>query len=74
MAIYFVFKGKSEVANKMHEALKGSPAYVNNEIALVKDTDWTTLCVGNNNNNNIKIEVDTDTLEIEDIETLQSVE
>lgn len=74
MAIYFVFKGKPEVADKMHEALKGSPAYVNSEIALVKDTDWTTLCVGDNNNANIRIEVNTDALEIEDIETLQSVE
>jgi hypothetical protein len=68
MAIYFVFSGKPEIADKMHEALRGSPAYINSEIALVKDTDCTRLYVGNDNNDNIRIEVDTNALKIEDIE------
>lgn len=58
MAIYITKKHKTKEsrnkeANRFHEALAGSPAYVNGEIAITMEGDLeVTLCIGNNNDNN----------------------
>lgn len=47
---YKTKEGRDKEAKKFHEALVGSPAYVNSEIAIVKEGDLeVTLCIGNNN-------------------------
>ena len=60
MAIYFTKKFESvEECEKekrvLHDALVGSPAYINSEIAIVQgDTDCEfILCVGNDNFKNL---------------------
>ncbi len=59
MAIRLKFKNK-EIAEKLHEALIGSPAYIDSEIALVYDDTYneTNLVVGNDNKGDINIRVD----------------
>lgn len=57
MAITFKFKQDETVKEALHNALVGSPAYVDSEIALVDDEGFTKLVVGNNNEDNVSIEV-----------------
>lgn len=42
----------------MHEALKGSPAYINSEIAICDNDDTSFyLVVGNNNDRDLKVTI-----------------
>lgn len=51
--------GDRLVMEKLHNALVGSPAYINSEIAIVEDgDDGFILVVGNPNDHNIKVDVD----------------
>lgn len=55
MAVIFHIKD-SEQFNKCHDALKGSPAYVSNEIMLTQDDDNNLyLIVGYDNDNDFNI-------------------
>lgn len=58
MAITFKFTNTDyDFSTPLHEALKGSQAYIDSEIALVQDNGFTKLIVGNDNENDIEIEV-----------------
>ena len=47
------------IMEQLHEALVGSPAYINSEIAIVEgDNDDFYLCVGNGNGHNCYVEID----------------
>lgn len=46
------------VMEKFHEALVGSPAYINSEIAICEEQEGFVLIVGNENDNNCNVEVD----------------
>lgn len=46
------------VMEKVHNALVGSLAYINSEIAICEEQDGFTLIVGNENKDNCQIEVD----------------
>lgn len=49
-----------------HEALVGTPGYLNSEIAIVEeDENSFTLCVGNSNDNDIHITIDTNNQKVE---------
>ena len=52
---------KEEMEHKktrMHEALKGSPAYINSEIAICDNDDTSFyLVVGNNNDRDLKVTI-----------------
>ena len=60
MAIYITKtyktkEGRDNEMKKFHNALVGSPAYANNEIAIVAEDDLSvTLCIGKNNENDYK--------------------
>lgn len=64
--IHFEIKGDLDFADKLFEALVGSPAYVKSEIVLNNDRAGTIgiidLYVGNNNNNDITVRVEPSTL------------
>ncbi len=57
MAVYLTMKknvNADMTMDSFHEALAGSPAYKNSEIAIVEETDDSfTLCIGENNDKNI---------------------
>lgn len=78
MALNIKFTGENaiELRDKFHDALVGSPAYINSEIALCTDMDPETnsdkkdefyLVVGNNNKHNMEINIPTDSVNIEDL-------
>lgn len=51
-------KEMEELREKFHNGLKGSPAYINNEIAICDlQDDAFTLIVGNNNDNDIDLDI-----------------
>lgn len=60
MALYFKVKAENDDVEELrkiedifHDALAGSPAYRNSEIAIVEeDKSSFTLCVGEDNENN----------------------
>ena len=61
MAIYITKKFETKEARdmemaKFHDALAGSPAYVNSEIVIVTNDDCEfILCVGKDNENNLEV-------------------
>lgn len=58
---------------RMHEALKGSPAYINSEIAICDNDDTSFyLIVGNNNDRDLKVTIGTKAL-IENVEEQDNV-
>ena len=66
MSIQITFKHNDHAAmmqrqTKMHNALVGSPAYINSEIILCenpKDPTEFSLIVGENNDSNIQMDID----------------
>ena len=84
MAINMYVKGfKSEqdmcvARDEFHEALVGSPAYINSEIALcdVNENGEASfvLCIGENNDNNVSFEVDYNNLKRKDDNPVESNE
>lgn len=46
--------------NHFHQALKGSPGYINSEIAICNDknSESFTLIIGNDNDNNLSGTID----------------
>ena len=61
MAIYLKFRNLNNLKNDIHEALVGSPAYKNSEIAIVdddNDSDSFILAVGENNSSNLEMSLE----------------
>lgn len=66
MSIQITFKHNDHAAmmqqqTKMHNALVGSPAYINSEIILCENPNDPTefsLIVGENNDSNIQMDID----------------